>query len=500
MLDSLSSTTAHVRSVSPPLRGGFAGHRAPTTAAERGANGRSGAEARRCAVEIVLSRTYGVLPAPLRSALPDRPYIGLCTPATFLRVIVCRRRDSRYRSDAIRRSFIVPMRRSLAVASIVPGVPTFDCDQCGACCGTFPIFASAADAAREPRIGAETRALPDHLATAAWRFQLYPLPFHESCCFLGGDRRCDVYADPPGGCAGRSRPGASSARRRGGGTACRRWSGDHDPRARPAGDGPGAGPLRRRRGRQPVARRTRGPRDRGRRRPGRTAGRLGRTQLAGLPIDFRLGGADPAAGRPGRRLAGGAADPPGAGGGPGGRAFRSRPRSACSPSGARPRCSASPAPRARAPRPPCSRACSPPGTTWLGGNIGRSLLADLPDIRPDHRVVLELSSFMLHHLGRRAWSPHVAVVTMLTRDHLDWHGSAERYVRDKRQIVAHQTAGRRGRAEPRRPGHGRPGGVHAGPGRPLQRRPTSGRSPCGCRARTTSSTPRRPSPPRPRRA
>ncbi len=78
-----------------------------------------------------------------------------------------------------------------------------------------------------------------------------------------------------------------------------------------------------------------------------------------------------------------------------------------------------------------------PGT-WVGGNIGRSLLADLPAIRPTDRVVLELSSFMLHYLGRAGWSPHVAVVTLLTRDHLDWHGSIENYVADKRQIVAHQ--------------------------------------------------------------
>ena len=86
------------------------------------------------------------------------------------------------------------------------------------------------------------------------------------------------------------------------------------------------------------------------------------------------------------------------------------------------------------------RMLSPRFTTWVGGNIGRSLLADLPNIRPDHRVVLELSSFMLHYLGERAWSPHVAVVTMVTRDHLDWHGSADAYVGAKRHIVAHQTA------------------------------------------------------------
>jgi UDP-N-acetylmuramoylalanine--D-glutamate ligase len=80
-------------------------------------------------------------------------------------------------------------------------------------------------------------------------------------------------------------------------------------------------------------------------------------------------------------------------------------------------------------------------TTWVGGNIGRSLLAELPNIRPDDRVVLELSSFMLHYLGEAAWSPRVAVVTMVSRDHLDWHGSVDAYVGAKRHIVAHQTRG-----------------------------------------------------------
>jgi UDP-N-acetylmuramoylalanine--D-glutamate ligase len=78
-------------------------------------------------------------------------------------------------------------------------------------------------------------------------------------------------------------------------------------------------------------------------------------------------------------------------------------------------------------------------TVWLGGNIGKSLLSDLPNIQPDHLVVLELSSFMLEHLGVIKWSPHVAVVTMISADHLDWHGSETAYVDAKRNIVRFQT-------------------------------------------------------------
>ncbi len=77
-------------------------------------------------------------------------------------------------------------------------------------------------------------------------------------------------------------------------------------------------------------------------------------------------------------------------------------------------------------------------TVWVGGNIGRSLLPDLSRISPSDKVVLELSSFMLDHLAALHWSPNVAVVTMISADHLDWHGSAEHYLNAKRNIVRYQ--------------------------------------------------------------
>jgi UDP-N-acetylmuramoylalanine--D-glutamate ligase len=80
-------------------------------------------------------------------------------------------------------------------------------------------------------------------------------------------------------------------------------------------------------------------------------------------------------------------------------------------------------------------------TTWFGGNIGKSLLPDLPNIQPDHVVVLELSSFMLHYLGEVGWSPHVAVFTLLVPDHLDWHGSFAAYADAKRNLLRFQKAG-----------------------------------------------------------
>lgn len=76
----------------------------------------------------------------------------------------------------------------------------YECDLCGACCKTFPIFASEEDARREPRIERESKRLADHLAAPTWRFQLYPLPFLEQCCFLDAEKKCDIYASRPDTC------------------------------------------------------------------------------------------------------------------------------------------------------------------------------------------------------------------------------------------------------------------------------------------------------------
>jgi UDP-N-acetylmuramoylalanine--D-glutamate ligase len=78
--------------------------------------------------------------------------------------------------------------------------------------------------------------------------------------------------------------------------------------------------------------------------------------------------------------------------------------------------------------------------TWVGGNIGKSLLADLDSIAKTDLVVLELSSYMLEHLREMRFSPHVAVVTMIGSDHGEWHGSLEAYIDAKRNIIRFQQA------------------------------------------------------------
>jgi len=79
-----------------------------------------------------------------------------------------------------------------------------------------------------------------------------------------------------------------------------------------------------------------------------------------------------------------------------------------------------------------------PRRTWVGGNIGISLLEKLPEIGPDDLVALELSSFQLENLGVLGRSPNISVVLNLSPNHLDRHGTMENYIEAKRQIVAHQ--------------------------------------------------------------
>lgn len=74
----------------------------------------------------------------------------------------------------------------------------------------------------------------------------------------------------------------------------------------------------------------------------------------------------------------------------------------------------------------------------MGGNLGGSLLERLPSIRGDDWVVLELSSFMLDDMRGDGWSPHVAVVTNISPNHIDRHGTLEAYGAAKQVILAHQ--------------------------------------------------------------
>jgi UDP-N-acetylmuramoylalanine--D-glutamate ligase len=74
---------------------------------------------------------------------------------------------------------------------------------------------------------------------------------------------------------------------------------------------------------------------------------------------------------------------------------------------------------------------------WVGGNIGRPLLLELPLISPEDLVIVELSSFQLEIMTR---SPGIAVVLNLTPNHLDRHKTMQAYAAAKARILAFQSA------------------------------------------------------------
>jgi len=75
---------------------------------------------------------------------------------------------------------------------------------------------------------------------------------------------------------------------------------------------------------------------------------------------------------------------------------------------------------------------------WLGGNIGGSLLDQLPEIRADDIVVLELSSFQLSYLRPETPLPHIGVVTSFSPNHLDWHADMDEYAKAKQILLLRQ--------------------------------------------------------------
>lgn len=71
---------------------------------------------------------------------------------------------------------------------------------------------------------------------------------------------------------------------------------------------------------------------------------------------------------------------------------------------------------------------------YVGGNIGKPLLPEIENIKPDDYAVLELSSFQLHTMTR---SPYAAAITNVSPNHLNWHTDMNEYIRSKENIFLH---------------------------------------------------------------
>ena len=72
---------------------------------------------------------------------------------------------------------------------------------------------------------------------------------------------------------------------------------------------------------------------------------------------------------------------------------------------------------------------------YVGGNIGTPLFTKLHEIKPDDKVVLELSSFQL--MGMEV-SPSISVITNITPNHLNVHKDYEEYIEAKKNIFKYQ--------------------------------------------------------------
>ncbi len=73
--------------------------------------------------------------------------------------------------------------------------------------------------------------------------------------------------------------------------------------------------------------------------------------------------------------------------------------------------------------------------TWVGGNIGTPLFTRIEEMKPDDKVVLELSSFQLMTMNLPI---DVAVITNITPNHLDMHKDMEEYIDSKKNIFKYQ--------------------------------------------------------------
>lgn len=74
--------------------------------------------------------------------------------------------------------------------------------------------------------------------------------------------------------------------------------------------------------------------------------------------------------------------------------------------------------------------------TYVVGNIGRGILEITKEASDDDYVVIEASSFQLEDTIE--FKPHIAVLTYVTSDHLDWHKTRQNYVDAKFKIFKNQ--------------------------------------------------------------
>lgn len=78
-------------------------------------------------------------------------------------------------------------------------------------------------------------------------------------------------------------------------------------------------------------------------------------------------------------------------------------------------------------------------SVWLTGNLpNKSLLFLLKRIKQRDWVVMELSSWQLQGFKQVHYSPHIALITNIYEDHLNYYPNMQSYLNDKKQIYRNQ--------------------------------------------------------------
>lgn len=74
--------------------------------------------------------------------------------------------------------------------------------------------------------------------------------------------------------------------------------------------------------------------------------------------------------------------------------------------------------------------------TYIAGNIGIGILGDMVKAKKDDVFVIEASSFQLENTV--FFKPKISLLTNITSDHLNWHGTLDNYIDSKKKIFMNQ--------------------------------------------------------------
>lgn len=74
--------------------------------------------------------------------------------------------------------------------------------------------------------------------------------------------------------------------------------------------------------------------------------------------------------------------------------------------------------------------------TYVAGNIGVGILWDMVNAREEDVFIIEASSFQLENTVY--FKPKVSLITNITPDHLNWHGSLDNYILAKKKVFKNQ--------------------------------------------------------------